>query len=70
VEIHTKQTLINKYGDTNLFDGDLPLYDTYFNEELAIGLSEWIDGMSMDDLWKNRMYDTVECDNFSITRIK
>ena len=69
VEIHTKNTLLSKYSETNLFDGELPFYDPN-GEELAIGLIEWIDGISKKEFWFNAIYDFITCDNFKIQRIK
>lgn len=58
VEIHSKNTLLNKYSSTNLFDNDL-------NPQLD--LEEWIDFISQDNDFYNRPFIN---DNFEIERIK
>jgi hypothetical protein len=58
VEIHSKNTLLNKYSSTNLFDNDL-------NPQLD--LEEWIDLISQDNDFYNRPFIN---DNFEIERIK
>ena len=58
VEIHSKNTLRNKYQETNLFDNDL-------NPQLD--LNRWIDLTSQDNDFYNRPFIN---DNFEIERIK
>ena len=58
VEIHSKNTLLNKYKSTNLFDNDL-------NPQLD--LNRWIDLTSQDNDFYNRPFIN---DNFEIERIK
>jgi hypothetical protein len=67
VEIHTKNTLVEKYKDSNLFEGELPLYDCFHKEELAIDLLEWIDTINLNENWREQV---LVCDNFQIQRIK
>jgi hypothetical protein len=58
VEIHSKNTLINKYRSTNLFDND---------PNSQLDLNRWIDFISQDNDFYNRPYIN---DNFEIERIK
>ena len=58
VEIHSKNTLLNKYQSTNLFDNDL---------NLQLDLNRWIDLTSQDNDFYNRPFIN---DNFEIERIK
>lgn len=58
VEIHSKNTLLNKYSSTNLFDNDL---------DPQLDLEEWIDLISQDNDFYNRPFIN---DNFEIERIK
>lgn len=62
VEIHSKNTLLNKYSSTNLFDND-KLIDL----NLEFDLKKWIDFISQDDDFYNRPFIN---DNFEIERIK
>lgn len=71
IQTHTKESLINAYKDTNLFDNDLPFYNV-MGDELAISLREWLDAISREhkndfDVDINR---SIFCDNFKIQRIK
>jgi hypothetical protein len=60
VEIHSKNTLINKYQETNLFDFNE-------NEGNQSFLMDWIDNISQDHNFNLRPYIN---DNFEIERIK
>ena len=62
VEIHSKNTLLNKYSSTNLFDND-KLIDL----NLEFDLKKWINLISQDDDFYNR---PLIYDNFEIERIK
>jgi hypothetical protein len=71
IQTHTKDTLVNAYKDTNLFDNDMPFYNV-MGDELAISLREWLDTISTEH--KND-FDvdincSIFCDNFKIQRIK
>jgi len=66
VEIHTLGTLERKYEDTNLFDGDLPIYDCFHGQELAISLKEWMT-IDSNENWRDQV---LVCGNFRIQRIK
>lgn len=67
VEIHTLNTLQNKYEETNLFEGDLPIYDCFHGHDLAISLKEWMETIESNENWRDQV---LVCDNFKIQRIK
>jgi len=58
VEIHSKNTLLNKYQETNLFDND---------PNSQLDLNRWIDFISQDNDFYNRPFIN---DNFEIERFK
>lgn len=70
VEIHSKNTLLNKYSSTNLFDNDLINNDINtrpIDGSYNYDLKDWIDTISNDDDFYNRPFIN---DNFEIERIK
>lgn len=69
VEIHTYKTLHEKYDETNLFENEERLFNS-FGDELAIELEEWLFSIINDNDWKANINRKVFCDNFEIERIK
>jgi hypothetical protein len=69
VQIHNYHTLHAKYDDTNLFENEEHLFNS-FGDQLAISLEEWLIGTINDDDWRANINRGVFCDNFRIERIK
>jgi hypothetical protein len=67
IQIHTKQTLLNEYKETNLFDDDQDmLFETIGNGFDNFKFKDYLRLSSQDDDFLNVNFI---CDNMEITRI-